>query len=61
MSGLYLLADALISGLEAKLERDAILAKVRDMEAKGASLEQITTSLRQMRDDAIKQAEEALK
>ena len=57
MSGLYLLADALLGALAAKLERDVLLAKVRELEASGASPEAITDELRKMRDAAIAAAQ----
>lgn len=60
MSGLYMLADALLGAVAAKLERDVLLAKVRDMELKGSTPEQITVALRQMRDDAIRAAQDEI-
>lgn len=57
MSGMYMLADALLGALAAKLERDVILAKIQDLEAKGATPEQLTDELRKMRDEAITKAQ----
>ena len=55
--GLYMLADALLGALAAKIERDVLLAKVRELEAKGLSAEQLTEELRKMRDEAINKAQ----
>ncbi len=60
MSGIYLLADALLSALAAKLERDVILAKVRELEAGGATLDEVTHALRKMRDEAIQKAQDEI-
>ena len=60
MSGLYLLADALLGGLAAKLERDVLLSKVRELESSGASPEAITDELRKMRDAAIQAAQKEI-
>jgi hypothetical protein len=57
MSGLYMLADALLGALAAKLERDVLLSKVKELETSGASPEAITDELRKMRDAAISAAQ----
>ena len=36
-AGLYMLADALLTALSAKLERDVVLARVKDLESAGAT------------------------
>ena len=59
-AGLYMLADALLGALAAKLERDVLLSKVRDLEASGASPEAITDELRKMRDAAIQAAQKEI-
>lgn len=60
MSGIYLLADALLGALSAKIERDVILAKIREKEAAGATPEEIVTELHKMRDEAIQKAQETI-
>ena len=60
-AGIAILVDAAFSLLEAKLERDIILAKIREREVAGDSMEQITAFIRDLRDEAIKQAEEVVK
>ena len=59
-AGLYMLADALLGALAAKIERDVLLAKVKEMEAKGASPETMTAELRKMLDEAIKAAQDEI-
>ena len=59
-AGVYMLADALLGALAAKIERDVLLATVKQMEAKGASPEQITDELKRMRDNAIQLAQEEI-
>ena len=59
-AGIYLLLDAAFSALSMKLERDVILAKVRELELQGATPEQITQALRGMRDEAISKAQEEI-
>ena len=56
-AGLYQLADVLLGALAAKIERDILLAKVQELEAKGATPEQLTDELRKMRDEAIAKAQ----
>lgn len=55
--GVYLLLDVALSALSAKLERDVILAKIRERQAQGASLEQISAEIKAMRDEAIAKAQ----
>ena len=58
MSGAaYMLLDAGFAALAAKFERDVLLAKVREMEARGSSQDQITLELRNM---AITAAQDAI-
>ena len=59
-AGMYLVLDAAFSALSAKFERDAILAKVKEQELKGATPEQIVASLKAMRDEAIAAAQAAI-
>ena len=59
-AGIYLLLDAAFSALSMKLERDIILAKVRELELQGATPEQITQALRGMRDEAILKAQDEI-
>ena len=59
-AGLYMLADALLGALAAKIERDVLLAKVKELEVSGASPETITTELRIMRDQAIFKAQDEI-
>ena len=60
MSGLYMLADALLGALSAKLERDVLLAKVRELEGKGATVDQITVAIRQMETEALQKAQQEI-
>lgn len=59
-AGLYTLVDLAISAYIAKVERDAILAQVRQMEVNGSTAEQITQALRGMRDEAILKAQDEI-
>lgn len=59
-AGLYLLLDAAFGALAAKVERDALLAKVKELEVSGASPEKITEELRKMRDTAIAAAQDEI-
>ena len=59
-AGLYMLADALLGALAAKIERDVLLAKVKELEVSGASPERITEELRKMRDSAIAAAQDEI-
>lgn len=59
-AGMYLLLDAAFGALAAKVERDVLLAKVKELELSGASPETITTELRIMRDQAIFKAQEEI-
>jgi hypothetical protein len=58
--GIYLVVDAALSLLAAKFERDAIIARVREKEAAGATPEEITADLKAMRDEAIAKAQDAI-
>ena len=60
MSGLYMLADALLGAVAAKIERDVLLGKVRELELRGASAGQITDELRKMRDQSIQAAQDEI-
>lgn len=60
MTGIYAVVDAAFSALAAKFERDAILAKIKDEESKGATAEQIAESITRMRDEAITNAQDAI-
>ena len=60
-AGIALVVDAAFALLEAKFERDIILAKIREREAAGDSNEQITLFIKALRDEAIKRAEDAVK
>ena len=60
MSGLYMLADALLGAVAAKIERDVLLGRVREMELKGSTPDQITEELRKMRDTAINAAQDEI-
>jgi hypothetical protein len=59
-AGIYLVVDAAFSLLSAKFERDAILARVKEREAQGATPEQIVADLRTMRDEAIAKAQDTI-
>ena len=59
-AGIYMVLDAAFSALSAKFERDAILAKVKEAEANGATPEQIVASLKAMRDEAIAAAQDVI-
>jgi len=50
-------ADALISAVVGKLERDVIIAKVQELESSGANLDDISKAIRKMRDEAIDAAQ----
>ena len=58
--GIAALVDVAFSALELKLERDVILSKIRERQAAGDDLEQITNFLRGMRDKAILDAQDAI-
>lgn len=60
MSGLYMLADALLGAVAAKIERDVLLARVREMESKGLGVGQIIEEIRKMRDEAIQKAQDEI-
>jgi hypothetical protein len=55
-----MLVDVAFAALELKIERDVILAKIRERQAAGDSLEQITDFLRGMRDGAILKAQDEI-
>lgn len=60
MSGLYLLADALLSALAVKLERDVVLAKVKEVESAGGTPADIARAIRKMVDEAAKEAQDEI-
>lgn len=59
-AGIAMLVDVAFAALELKIERDVILAKIRERQAAGDSLEQITDFLRGMRDGAILKAQDEI-
>jgi len=54
---LAVFADALISAVVGKLERDVIVAKVKELESKGADLAQIRKAIAAMTDEEIAKAQ----
>jgi len=54
---LAVFADALISAVVGKLERDVIVAKVKELESKGADLAQISKAIAAMTDEEIAKAQ----
>ena len=59
-AGLYMLADALLTALSAKLERDVVLARVKDLESAGATPADIARAIRKMVDEAEKQSQDEI-
>jgi len=57
---LAVFADALISAVVGKLERDVIVARVKEMESKGADLAQISKAIAAMADEEIAKAQAAI-
>jgi len=56
----YTLVDAAFSAAIGKVERDKLLARVQEMAASGASLEEITKAIRKMAGDAIAAAQDEI-
>jgi hypothetical protein len=54
------LLDLGLTALSVGVEREAILAKVTELQAQGATPEQIADALVKMRDDAIAAAEKTI-
>ena len=59
-AGLYMLADALLSALAVKLERDVVLARVKELESAGATPADIARAIRKMVDEAEKESQDAI-
>jgi anthranilate phosphoribosyltransferase len=51
------LLDIALTAAAVGLEREAILAKVTELQAKGATPEELVEAIRQMRDEAIAKAQ----
>ena len=54
---IYMLVDATFSAAIGKIERDKLLIPVQQMEARGATLEEITKMIRGMAGTAISDAQ----
>jgi len=59
-AALFKLLDLGLTALSVGVEREAILAKVTELQAQGATPEQIADALVAMRDAAIAQAEKSI-
>ena len=59
-AALFKLVDLALNLVAIGLERDAILSKVKEMEASGASPSQVAEALKDMRDQAILKAQDAI-
>lgn len=59
-AGLAKFLDVVFTAVSVGLEREAIVAKVREMEAQGATPGQITEAIAKMRDEAIAAAQNAI-
>ena len=57
---IYMLVDAAFSAAMGKIERDKLLVNVQQLEARGASLEEITKAIRKMAADAIAAAQDEI-
>lgn len=56
----WILAEAVLNLVAVKFERDAILARIKQMEADGKTAEEMVDELRAMRDAAIRTAEQEI-
>jgi hypothetical protein len=54
------LADMALNLIAVGLERDMIVSKVKEMEANGATADDVVDALRAMRDEAIAKAQKAI-
>lgn len=57
---LFKLVDLALNAVAIGLERDAIVSRVKEMESQGASPDQIANALKDMRDQAILKAQDAI-
>lgn len=57
---IFKLVDTALNLVAIGLERDAIVSKVKEMEESGASPEQVSQALKEMRDLAILKAQDAI-
>lgn len=59
-AALFRLVDLALNIFSLTLERDAIVSKVKEMEDSGASPQQVADALKDMRDQAILKAQDAI-
>lgn len=58
--GMAMLINAAFEAVAVGLTRESVIAKAQELEAKGATPEQIAVALRDMRDQAIAEAQEKI-
>jgi fatty acid-binding protein DegV len=57
---LFKLVDLALNAVAIGLERDLIVSKVKEMEANGSTPQQVADALKDMRDQAILRAQDAI-
>lgn len=57
---LFKLVDMALNVVAVGLERDMIVSTIKDMEANGATADQVVEAIRAMRDEAIAKAQAAV-
>jgi hypothetical protein len=57
---LFKLVDLALNAVAIGLERDLIVSKVKEMEANGSTPQQVADALKDMRDQAILKAQDAI-